>query len=409
MKILLSILLFVLLLYPFLKIKKDRTKYYQLPIIFSITTFALIIPSLFSQMFSDLILSDTEYYLYIINVILCLFASYMGYSHNPKIKLVENKYSYPKILIITIPFFLVSFYISFFLIKAEEFGNVLGGLFAILIFFARMIRPVGIILFFIHLIKPRFITFCLLLVWVIVPLRFIIISGRRSEFFMLFITLLLPLFFIKKYIPNKKLLVLGGIVGFLAYFVLPTIREYTKKGEFDALSEINIFKGVQEYSDGEMTNDIYEAAINMNLVYESFGYQYGGQYFNKFVNQFVSSTIFGDNIKEAFKIDGFDFESARRIKSGNKGDYLNYLAPSGYVDSFYDFGFLAFIPFYFFARISKKIWIQAYYSKNLYSQIFYSYFVVLMFMAIYDSLSFLPVLIIHALMVFLPIKHLAKS
>jgi len=392
-----------------MKIKGDKTKYYQLPVIFSVTTLALIVPSLFSNLFSTTILSETEYNIYTFNIILCLLASYIGFNTKSNIILKNSKYNINKILVIVLPFFLIGFFISFFVLKAEEFGSVFGGMFAILLFFGRMIRPAAIIIFFIHLIKPRKITLILLIIWVLVPLRFIIISGRRSEFFLLAITILLPLFFIKNYIPSRKLLVIGGIFGFLAFFILPLTRQYTKKGDYESIKNIDVFQDISSYNKGEKTNEVFEAAINMNLVFQNNGYSYGGLYVNKFINQFVSSTFFGDGAKEKFRLYQFDFENSRNKVVHTKGGYKNYLAPSGYTDSFYDFGFLAFIPFYIFARISRKIWDQAYFSNNVYSKMFYTYFVVLMFMSIYDSLSFLPILLIQSAIVFLPIKYFAKS
>lgn len=409
MSYILSIVLFFLLLFPFFKIKGDKTKYYQLPIVYSLTTFALIIPSLFSELFSRTILTESEYCIFTLNIILCLLASYVGYSFKPKIAINNQSYNLNKVLLVVIPFFIIGFYISFFVIKAEVFGSVFGGLFAILIFFARLIRPTAIIIMFIHLIKPRRLTFFLLVIWILVPLRFIIISGRRSEFFLLAITLLLPFFFVKNYIPNRKLLVVGGLVAFSAYFILPLTRVYTKEGNFNAIKDIEVFQSISSYSQGEKTNEVFEAAINMNLVFQNNGYSYGGLYINKFVNQFASSTFFGDGLKESLQVGSFDLESVRNEVASTRGKYRNYLAPTGYVDSFYDFGFLSFIPFFIFARVARRLWTQAFYSKNFYSKVYYVYFVVLMFMSIYDSLSFLPILLVQAAIVFLPIKYLSKS
>lgn len=409
MDYILSIILTVLLVLPFLNIKGDKSKYYQLPIIFALTTAALIIPSLFSELISGTTLTEKEYNLYTFNIILCLSSSYMGYRFKPNLTIRNTKYNINKVFIVVLPFFLIGFFISFFFINAEEFGSVFGGMFAVLLFFARIIRPAAIIILFVHLIKPRKRTLILLFLWILVPLRFIIISGRRSEFFMLAITLLLPLFFIKNYIPNRKIMIIGGVIGFSAFFILPLTRVYTRQGDFSAIKDIDVGEDISSYSKGDKTNEVFEAAINMNIVFENNGYSYGGLYVKKIVNQFASSTLFGSDFKESLQLSTFDLAGARNGVAGTRGKYLNYLAPSGYVDSFHDFGFLAFIPFFVFARIARRVWTQAYYSKNFYSKVFYSYFVVLMFMTIYDSLSFLPVLLLQAAIVFIPLKYFTKS
>jgi len=88
-----------------MKIKGDKTKYYQLPVIFSVTTLALIVPSLFSNLFSTTILSETEYNIYTFNIILCLLASYIGFNTKSNIILKNSKYNINKILVIVLPFF----------------------------------------------------------------------------------------------------------------------------------------------------------------------------------------------------------------------------------------------------------------------------------------------------------------
>ncbi|MDA8951860.1 oligosaccharide repeat unit polymerase [Flavobacteriaceae bacterium] len=404
MRVLILLLLILVLINPFLKAFKDSTKFYQLPVLVSLTTIAFILPSLIIHVNLSTYISDQEYFLFVLNIILCLSASYLGYNKKYKFNISQNIYSLNKILIVISPFVFIGFYISFFLIDATQFGTINEGVTVIFIYFSRLLRPSAIIVFFILLIKQKKYALFLFILYLIVAFELIVISGRRSEIFTLGITLLLPLFFVKNYIPSKKISIVLLLIGASAFLILPAVREFTRKGDFNKIKNISFNNVIQSYYLGDKSNEILEAAINMNIVYENNGYSYGARFINKFTNQFVSGTLFGKDFKQSIQIEVFDLESYRNNAYKNS-DFKNYLSNTGFVDTFYDFGFFSCIIFYFFATISKKLWIKAYHSSDIMHKMFYSYFVTMIFMSVYDSISFIPTNIILALFVFYVIKN----
>jgi oligosaccharide repeat unit polymerase len=408
MRGLLLILLIVVLLAPFFKAFKDKTRFYQLPVLVSLTTIAFILPTLVVQLNFNYFISDQEYNLYVFNAILCLLASYLGYRKVYHFNLPIKKYSINKILVSISPFVFIGFFISFFLLDAQEVGTITEGITAIYLYFSRLLRPAAIIVFFVVLITKKKYAIFLFSLYLIVAFEFIIISGRRSEVFTLAITVLLPLFFVKKYIPSKKAGIILSVAGALTFLVLPVVREYTREGNFSEIQNISFGKVIESYYEGEKTNEIVEAAINMNIIYENNGYSYGARFINKFTNQFVSSTIFGADIKKQAKIETYDLESARNINYNNS-KYKNYLAHTGFADTFYDFGWFSCIVFFVFARIAKILWVKAYYSNDLMRKMFYSYFVTMIFISVYDSISFIPTNIMLALFVFYIVKNMTKK
>lgn len=400
MRLFLLFLLVGILFFPIYKAIKDKTLFYQLPCLISITTLAFILPTLVVHVSDYSYVNDQEYILYISNAILCILGSYLGYTYNPNINLDYNRvYSLNGLLLGVAPFMMVGFFISYFLIDPTTIGEELGGSYAILIYFGRLIRPAAIIVFSVWLFSKNKIALLLFILYLIVSLQFIIIAGRRSEVFTLAITILLPLFFVKNFIPSKRLGILLTCLGVMVFLILPLIREYTKQGQFSEIKNLSFQTSIESYYEGDKTNEILEAAINMNVVFDYSGYSYGSRFINKFVNQFASGTLFGPEFKEDFKIKTFDLASARDVDLTNS-NYKGYLAHSGFADTFYDFGYFSCIVFFFFARLSKILWNKAFFSNDLFYKMFYSYFVSMIFLSVYDSISFIPTTIVLSLIVF---------
>ncbi len=407
MRNLLFIILIILLVIPVVQAYKNNIKYYQLPFIVAIATLGFIVPTLYSVK-DNLILSDQEYFLYLLNAILCLTASYVGYSYKvKKPKLKKNYYDYRTIILVLTPLTLIGFYISFFLIDASELGLNNSGPIAIFLYFGRFLRPLAVILFFLWLMFKRKYVLLLFSLYLIVSLNFIIISGRRSEVFTLAIIILLPLFFVRNYIPSKKIILLIFAFGISSFFILPAIRGETRQGNFNEISNVSLQSLASAYYSGNKTNEVIEAAVNMRIIYENNGYSYGARFINKFTHQYFSSVLFGENLKKSVTISTFDTKKARDNSVMNSY-YKSYLTLTGFADTFYDFGFFSFLVFYFFARLSKYIWVAAYYSNDIMIKMFYSYFVIMIFLSVYDSISFIPTTILQGILIFYLIVKTSK-
>ena len=408
MRVLLFMILIAVLLFPFFKSLKDKSVFYQFPFLISLTTIGFILPTLIFKLNDNYSLSDTEYNLFVLNMILCLTAGYLGYKKKYSYYKLSNKnYELNSIILAVSPFVFISFYIFIFLIDVKGVGGYTEGYSAIYIYLSRLMRPAAVIVFFIFLISKKKYALFLFILYLIVSLNLIVIAGRRSEVFILAVTILFPLFFVKKFIPSKKLSIIIGSLMLIAFLIMPSIRVHTKKGQFNKIQNISFTSVIQDYYFGQKTNEIVEAAINMKIIQENNGYSYGARWINNFTNQFVSSTLFGRDIKKSTEIKTFDLQLSRNSNYKNS-DYKDYLPPTGFGDVFYDFSWFGCIVFFIWGRISKKLWTQAYYSKDIFNKMFYSYFVTMIFLSVYDSLSFVPTNIILGLVTFSIVKKLTK-
>jgi len=413
MKYLLLIILILLCIYPFFSLKKDKTKLYQLPCLFGMVTVGMIVSTLITNVINVNGLSEDAFNLYIVNACLCLICAYFGYSL--PVKQISKAYQYneKKMLFITSIFFFIGLYF-YFLLGEFDYAERNEGWAAIFIVFARFTRPATIIMLFLLLRKYSIYKLLIVLLWLCISLFRIGVDGRRSEFFLLLFTIFLPLFFVKGYIPYKKRFLLIAIVsGISVYILLPVVRIYTLESfyrgtnSWNEIANINFSKELLLTLEGEKTNDILEATYTQYAIKETGEYNYGSDFYNRLVDQYASRTLFGEGTKEKLYINKIDLYSVRR-KVNEWGDFRFYLTKTGFVDVFAMFGYFGCLMFFFFARISKRMWYDAIYTEDIMHKVFYSNFLIFICWAIYTSISWLIVALTHFLLVYLPIKYFSR-
>jgi hypothetical protein len=374
----------------------------------------MIVSTLLMNVVSVSGVSEDAYNLYIFNACLCLMAAYIGYSLPVKQISKANKYDEKKMLIIA------SIYACVCLLINSQITELTGGKIfsegmpAVLVFFVRMLRPTTIILIFLFLRK--FSYYKLVVVVMLVGMIFfdgVLTKGRRSEFFMFCFTILLPLFFVKGFIPYKKLyMVIALFAGICVYILLPIYRDYNLE-YYDSPNlgkEVNYKEAFLQNIQGKRTNDILEATYTQYAIKETGGYNYGADFYNQIVHQFASRTLFGGGLKEKMKINYIDLYSVRKkVNNVEWGDFKFYLVETGFVDAFAMFGYFGCLVFFFFARISKRMWYDAIFTDDIMHKVFYSYFAVMFIcMAIFNGFSFLGVVFIQFLLVYLPVKYYSR-
>jgi hypothetical protein len=229
---------------------------------------------------------------------------------------------------------------------------------------------------------------------------------------MLCFTFLLPLFFVKGFIPYKKIyLIIAFVFGICVYILLPIWRSHnlTYYNSSELGEDANYKEALLDNLKGETTNDILQATYTQYALLKTGERNYGAEFYNAIVQQFASKTLFGEGLKQQLYIGKIDYDLIRKkINNGEWGDFKKYLTRTGFVDVFGMFGFLGCFVFFLFARISKRIWYDAIYTDDFMHKVFYSYFAVMFIcQAIYTGISWLIVVLIQFLIAYLPIKHIA--
>ncbi|MEK6481637.1 hypothetical protein WJR50_29100 [Catalinimonas sp. 4WD22] len=398
---------------PIYQAYKRPRKLYELPFLYGVACFVFIIPTLFFVKEDNYLLTDSQYNRYVLNAIICFWAAIWGYhSINNAQRIEKNRkelvYSDNKIFIAILPLILIGGYASS-LIDPSEFGSEQGGIFAIILFFSRLLRPAIVILFTTYLMKSNQKKLILLLFYLALSLQFIIISGRRSEVFNLVITIIFPLFFIKKaYIP-KQFIIPAIILVITVIAVLPVTREFTKRGEFNQLLNLSLTEISSAYLSGERTNEVIEAAINMEVVDREGIYNYGVSMYNYLVHQYASSTIFGSDVKKSLFIEKVNMDRLREkyFWMGDAVGYKGYLSYTGFAATFYEFGYFGCILFFLFGRLTKSFWVRTQ-DGNIFWVLFYCCFATFILFSVYHSIMAIPTIFLPILIILIGVMNYAK-
>jgi oligosaccharide repeat unit polymerase len=404
--------LMISIVIPIFQAYRNREEIYQLPFLFSIATMIFILPTLLTSMDNYKVMADSEYIRYSLFSTVCFWSAILGYRMKKIRRPIRQEMEYfdedkmSKILF----FFMCVSFIAFFVIGNVDFGSSQGGWFAILVYPARFLRPATIMLLILYLLKPSKNKLFFLLLSLVSSCITIFVYGRRSEVFTLFITIMFPLFFVKGIKIKQYLIIPGILVSIFVFIVFPIARAYSIKGDYGQISNISLTAVFAEYLDAEKSNEVVEAAKNMEVVARENTYNWGITIYNSIIYQFVSSTIFGQSAKDFLMYDtNVKLITFREKYSLSNNDYFRpWLTPTGYAGVFFEFGYWSVFAFYFFGGLCRKYYEKAYTRKSLSDVMFYCFFATFILFAIYDSMISIPVMIILYLFVFIIAKKYSR-
>ncbi|BDA72913.1 hypothetical protein CAL7716_070790 [Calothrix sp. PCC 7716] len=204
------------------------------------------------------------------------------------------------------------------------------------------------------------------------PLLGAVIIGRRQPTMTLLVTIGLSLFWVRRLVPPRILVVIGMLSIAVLIPVLGTLR-----GDFWNL----VFSGkwqdvlaVSQHAFGnQQKGDLLElrnAALVMDAVERTGLFGYGTGWWDSIVLQWVPGQIVGFDFKKSLQFNLWD-KYLNLLK-----DFYGYKNPAGATftgigDSFVELSYFGFLSFALIAYIFKHIWISATYYKSTCSRILY--------------------------------------
>jgi hypothetical protein len=402
------LLLCLTIFHRFWRTYRNPPELLHFPFLSSLATGIFALPTLLATVDNTNILSRQEYTLFTSFWFLTLFFSHQVYYYvYPKIEWPKNDILVPRNnawQTLTLLGFLAISTLAWTQIDPRQYGNVTGGSFAIVLYFTRFLRPISLLSILLFLCTKKRSYLLIYVATVFLNLPFAFVSGRRSDLFFLPVSLILPLLWassrrrVEKYIKPSIILILP--LSYLVFYSIPEIRIHSKAGDYAQILEVNLLEEIKRKITAEDTNEVVQAAIDMNQAYSQSKYNYGSTFWNRLVNQFVSSTIFGQNVKESVNLHEVDFAHVRRTNYQNYWQpWRGYLAPLGPSETFLSFSWFGLFLFSAFSYACAKISKAA----STSSDIFYRYLAICLGVIIpfsfYDSLSaltplFLPYIFI---------------
>jgi len=114
---------------------------------------------------------------------------------------------------------------------------------------------------------------------------------------------------------------------------------------------------IVEYLEGERSKRVSGSCSNHASVRKSGEYGYGIGFLNQFVKQFVPRGIVGEGFKNSMLLKEVDLSSLRDNYA--EGVFKFYLAPTGFAQAFFEFGYFGCVFFFLFAKISRHLEVKA--------------------------------------------------
>lgn len=326
--------------------------------------------------------------------LLCLVMIVIGYRFAPAInigKKFNSAIDLQKLRLVGIAFTLIG-YFFFLLINLElaRLGDaapeIWTGILTIYYQFFQVINVAFPILLFIALRKPTWLNIALA-VFAAAPFIYLIIfSGRREVTAFFVLTIAFSIYFRYRIVP-PRIGVIGAIV--FATLFIPATGDYRQisktKGPAEALASLDLKKSfINYYNKGEFLE--LEVAANVIYSYAFTGnYGYGAAYWDWTVHRYVPAQFLGRDFKESLMIDkkGIQYRSGFVPLPG--------LTLTGIGDSFWQFGYLGCIYFFFLGGFFRKLWESASTTVSPLTQVFYMVCVVQGMLAItHGTMNFIP-------------------
>lgn len=184
------------------------------------------------------------------------------------------------------------------------------GIEVIVSFLRQLLSIVGTILIATALFrKPTPLRVTLLLIAIAPTVADIAILNRRSAVIYLAFSLALPLFFVRRWVPPRNLLLAAMVVGACVVFVFPVVR-----GAFLFGSDKQIDRSITEIIMDDVFGGGGQKELNNSVViigaHATTGYfNFGGEIYNSWVKTSIPRTFVGESVKEGLTVETRSFAS----------------------------------------------------------------------------------------------------
>ena len=324
---------------------------------------------------------------------LCTAMCWFGYRLPPNKKLITKldiSFDNQKFLQVGIIFVIISYIFTFLLYQLnglDLYTRYWTGIATIYNLFTGLIYP-GLTIILISTFQRPSLSKIILILWaMIIPLQTIIIFGRREPTAILILTIGLSMYFTRRYVPSRWLIIVGISLSMLIIPLAHSYRMISASGDWSQILELRPAEYFDNYLKQGETLEVRNAALLMDAAVQTGQYGFGTDYWNRLIFSFVPAQIVGTQLKESLQI---------KLYENNLEKLYNYGIPPGSTitgigDSFVQFDYFGCLFFFAIGYIFKNLWISAKYKNSIISQIFYTGLVSPAMLSVtHQSKNFLP-------------------
>lgn len=352
---------------------------YQYPFFMGGIFFAFLAPQTISLVWNQGPLSTDVIERVLLMSCLCAAMCWLGYQFKPKEWLLEKldfEIDRTKLLYGGITFVLISYYCEYQIastvassaVQVTEAGGWTG-IVTVYAFFGSLAFP-GFIIILMHTLRyPRISNFVLTFFAALPPLRLLII-GRRQPAATLLVTIGLALFFHRRLVPPRWLVVGMILLTLIAVPMIGQYRNIASSGNWGELLELRPAESMRDYIEQGDILELRNAAYVIENTLKTGDYRYGTGFWDMIAFNFVPAQFVGTETKKAvlFNWGNNAFESIFAMGY----DFAPGSTITGVGDAFLEFDYFGCLFFFLSAYFFKHLWFSAFYRSSLFSRILYT-------------------------------------
>lgn len=309
--------------------------------------------------------------------ILCVGAAWIGYTFNQRpARLFWWQFDRQRLLRGSAALSLLGafFFYQVGLLAATvtaETGGQWTGIITIYVFMGRLLSIGMVIALILYLNKPGWPALLIFLFDLMFYLDRIIIKGRRADMVELGLILLMALWFYRRWLPPRWVMVAVIVVGAL---VINSIGDYrsTMLGEdqttwsgagISKVLEIDYIGNLMNLVSGDARNDdLTNAVMNIEAADRQFSFDFGLTHWNSIINSYIPGQWVGKDVKQSLMID-FGNPAYSEFR------HIPYIGSTqtGLSDAFLSFWYLGAIKFFLIGLIMSR-WYKAAVQGNIVAQ-----------------------------------------
>lgn len=381
-----------------------RERFYQYPFLAAAMTFAFILPQA-PGVSVDPFLPDGGYVKFCVMATLALLLLRFGWSdHGRPFALFDQSYGERRLLIVAAVLSAIGcyFYIKISRLPGEVLiGAQMSGAPVMYLFFARLLIYGLTIATLCFVRRPSLAAGSIMLVGLVLCLDRILVTGKRAEALELVLIGGLALWFHRRLLPPRTVIVAAVIAGAFAMSSMSDYREITRRNagfDWQSISQIDVaenFGQLLRSGGPELRNAVRRIDhIDRNQVFD-----YGAFHWNRLVFNYVPAQLVGRDIKDALML--------TMPSQGREYQPLTGTTETGMTDAFQSFWYFGALKFMLLAYVLRRLWASAMAGSTT-GQIVYILSIVPAMHAVSHMTDWVISVWVHMLIFLLPALWLAR-
>lgn len=277
--------------------------------------------------------------------------------------------------------------------ETDAAGNWTGSV-TIYAFFSGAIYPAFAIMIVLCLRRVTATRVALLLLASFVPLEAIVLWGRRGAALTVFATIGVVLWYERRLVPPRWVLVGALAAATIGSVLIGTYRDIAGRRSWSQLATLDVRGSLAGYIKEEKILELRNAAILIEATRLTGQYALGSCYWDELVFRFVPAQLVGRDFKQALMTGKRD--QIREFLLQNQ----NYDIPigstlTGVGDTFFDFGYFGCLVFGLFAWFSHRLWLAVEDASGLVPALLYTQLIPVAIQGVTHNMMGVPASLIY--------------